>query len=107
MAHRCIHTKPVNFGSTDTRPHAVQLGLRPSNRKCDRRAEESVEVIGIPRVLAKVAHINKDPFTKALLDSSIVLIPAPERNRTLIRRSLKQIAGESARAGGTGHNQVL
>ena len=53
--------------------------------KRDGRAEQRVEVEGVARVLAEIAHVDRDPSAQALLNAGIVLIAAAERDGLLLR----------------------
>jgi hypothetical protein len=69
----------VDIGRADARAHAVQFRLLPPDREGDLGAEQSVEVVRVPRVFAEVTHVDQNPPAKALLYPRIVLDIRQER----------------------------
>ncbi len=67
MAQGHVRLESVQIHSADTRRHAIQLGVVPGDRKCNRRVEQDAEVIRIVCVLPKVVGIDDQPTPDSLL----------------------------------------
>ena len=107
VAHGRVYPQAVEVGGADAGGNAVQLRLLPADWKRYGRAEQSVEIESIARVLSEIAHIHQNPSAQALLDAGIVLIAAAERDGPLFRRSLEQVARKTTRPRGTGDHEIL
>src|SRR5689334_19550394 len=74
VTHRRVPLEPADVGAAQTNRNAIDLRLRPCDRKSDRRVEKDAEVVRVIGELPEVLAVDLNIMAQALGQADVVLI---------------------------------
>src|SRR5437773_8240008 len=87
ISHGGVELESTEIYGADPYPEPVELVFPPRNRKGNRCGEKDVEFVRRTGVLPVVIGVNLQPSPDILLETSVALMTAADRNRSIEKGS--------------------